>query len=572
MYIAAITLLLFLPAMAQQQQDANQSSNHNAASAPPSTQTAALVPAYRQANKVAVLRIEGIIDRITLRSLERRVDQAVQNGADAIVLDINTPGGEAIAALDICHLLKTDAPANTVAWVNPNAYSAGTYIALAAREIVVQDNATFGDAAPIRVNPLGQAAQLEPTERAKAEAPLLEEVIDSARRHGYDEKLVQAFVSVGVELWLLEHKDTSERVFVDRAEYRALFSEDPSPDLTNLTPAIDAAAHRKVRPQYVQRDREPESITEAQFLQQLPPARPRLTADDRDNYRVLRQVTANDRLLTIRPDDAQLYGLAKKVIRNDQELMAYFGAQELVRYDESWSESLARFLMSFPVRAVLILIFLVALFIELTAPGVGLFGAAAAVSLLLLLGAPALVGLAQWWGILLVIVAILLLLIELFLIPGTGVAGGLGLLALLVGMVGTFVTADLGTSQGQYQLWAGIATILTAAFGAGLIIWLISRQLHSFPIIDRLILKSEVSSPQAALAAQTGLSTFATPQQQLQVGDLGIAHTGLRPSGRAQFSDQIVDVQSLGGFIEKGSPVRIVTIGKYVIEVEEVDA
>ena len=97
---------------------------------------AAAIPAFRQANTVAVLTIDGPIDGITLHSLEHRVKTAKDRGAEAIVLDINTPGGELPATLDITHLIRNDMPANTVAWINPAAYSAGTIIALACREIV----------------------------------------------------------------------------------------------------------------------------------------------------------------------------------------------------------------------------------------------------------------------------------------------------------------------------------------------------------------------------------------------------------------------------------------------------
>lgn len=532
-------------------------------------QGAAAVPAYRQANKVAVLPVRGIIDHVTLRSLERRIDRAVREGATGIVLDIDTPGGELNATLDICHLLKTDAPANTVAWINPQAYSAGTIIALATREIVVQENASFGDAAPIAVLPLVGLQQLPAAERAKLESPILEEVVNSARRNHYDEKLVQAFVSVGVELWLVEHRDTGDHIFVDRAEYRTIFGEDPPQQLTGVTP--DFTSGDRVSP-YVdesipRREREQAEGQEAEFRQQLPSSRPTLTEADRGNYKVIRQVTAADRLLTLRPDEAIFYGLAAEVIRNDEELQAYFGAQELVRYDPAWSEAIARFLMSFPVRAVLIIVFLVGLFIELSAPGLGVFGAAAAVALLLLLSPPYLMGMAQWWGILLIAIGLILLATELFLIPGTGIAGVLGLLSLMLGMIGTFVTGDM-SNMPQYQIWAIAATTLTAVFAAGVIIWLVSRQFHSMPVLERIILKSELRKvPERVHQPADGTQ----PDHQLQVGDIGVAHTGLRPAGRGMFDDRIVDVQSLGGYIEQGTPIQIVSIGKYVIEVEEVE-
>ena len=110
-------------------------------------------PAFRQADTVAVLSVRKEIDLITLRSLERRLDEAIAAGADAIVIELDTPGGRADAMLDICHLLKTDAPANTVAWIHPKAYSAGAVIALACREIVVSPNSVMGDAAVIAALP-----------------------------------------------------------------------------------------------------------------------------------------------------------------------------------------------------------------------------------------------------------------------------------------------------------------------------------------------------------------------------------------------------------------------------------
>ena len=91
------------------------------------------------------------------------------------------------------------APPNTVAWIDPHAFSAGT-VALACREIVIALG-MFGDSAP--VSPLGPIPQ---TERAKIESPLTE-VVDLPDATA-DERLVQAFVSLGIELWLLENAET----------------------------------------------------------------------------------------------------------------------------------------------------------------------------------------------------------------------------------------------------------------------------------------------------------------------------------------------------------------------------
>lgn len=545
------------------------------------------VPAYRQANTVAVLTIEGEIDLLTLRSIERRVSRAVRDGAGAIVLDIDTPGGRADATLDICNLLKDPSatPPNTVAWIHPQAYSAGTIISLACREIVVAPNATFGDAAPIQVVPIAGLIQMAPTERAKIEAPLLAEVIDSARRNHYDENLVQAFVSVGVELWMIENVETGERVIVDRGEYEVVFGEAPPENLTSVTPSASTSSgqRRAVAPFYQSMTRHAAEDTaedtpsaeeiraEIERQQDLPPSRTPLTAESRGKWRVLTQVVSDDRLLTVKAPESLFYGLSRKTIRNDDQLRRFFGAQTLIRYDRSWSESMVRVLVSFPVRIILIVIFLLALFIELAAPGVGVFGATAAIALLILVGAPYLTGLAQWWDILLVAVGILLILLEIFVIPGFGVSGLLGAGCLLVGLVGTFVSEDLRSAAGQHELGTGVASVLAGLFTASVGIWFLSRHLESFSMFRRLVLQAEVgggprerpvSLMQAAAPAEAGLA----------VGALGVAETDLRPAGRAQIDGRIVDVQSVGRYIERGSPIRVVSTGRYVIEVEEADS
>ncbi|TVQ52264.1 MAG: hypothetical protein EA377_10665, partial [Phycisphaerales bacterium] len=456
-------------------------------------QTPVAIPAYRQANRVAVLSVHGVIDQVTLRSLERRVEQATNDGADAIVLDINTPGGDLAATLDICHLLKTDAPSNTVAWINPEAYSAGTIIALAAREIVVGENARFGDAAPVVASPLGGLGVIPVAERAKIESPVLDEVSDSARRHHYDENLVQSFISVGIELWLIEHRQTGERMFVNRREFEVLFGEEPSDTATTRASEVGEQEllelGERITPQLGRTiDRaEGDGLTRPRT-----DVRPELSRSDRGNYRLIRQVISSERLLVVRAEDAIEYGLAQAKIRNESELLAYFGAQDVVYYDENWSEQLARFLMSAPVQIFLIIVFLVGFFVEIAAPGTGMFGLAALIALLLLFGAPILMGMAVWWGLLLVVIGIALVLVELLMLPGVGVVGIAGLLSLLCGMVGVFVTGGLDTAQGQQQLLLGLVAVLTAFFGAGIIIWLLARQMKSIPILSHLVLRTEL--------------------------------------------------------------------------------
>ena len=549
-------------------------------SGPTSATTA--VPAYRQANNVAILSVHGVIDGVTLMSLERRIKKAVSAGADAIVLDINTPGGEMFATLEICSLLKNrgETPANVVAWIHPTAYSAGTIIALACREIIVAPGSTFGDAAPIDM--FGR--QMNATERAKFLSPLLTEIVDSARRNHYDENLVQAFVMLGQELWMIENITTLERVFVDRREYRSVFGVDPPDNVNSVSPSAAAlSSPSTLRPWVntsIPRASDQSSLDQSQLTQQvefeqmLPPVRQPLTANDGPNWRLLMQVTDGTTLLTLKPDEAVFYGLAESVVATDNDLRAFFGAQTSVRYDQTWSESLVRFLVSLPVRAVLIAIFLICLFVELAMPGFGVFGTAAIVALLVLIGAPALAGMAQWWDILLIGVGLVLVVVELFILPGLGIAGVAGAICLLVGIVGTFVSADVSTVEGRDQMWTGFILTIISVFGAGVIIWLLSRTIHNVPLVNRLILHAELKNSGAAGAGEPMglLQAMGASSPAIQMGALGVAETDLRPSGRAMVNGRMLDVKSVGSYINKGTPVRVVSVGQFVIEVEEAGA
>ncbi len=537
-------------------------------------QTSQPVPAARQASNVAVLTVEGAIDRVTLMSLERRVKDAVENGADAIVIELNTPGGLSGATLDICHLIKNDAPANTVAWVNSNAYSAGSIIALACREIVMSPNARMGDAAPIAVRG-GQLIPLPPAERAKQESPILTEVIDSARRNGYDENLVRSLISVGVELWMMENVNTGERIFVDREEYKAVFGEEPAESIPSATPAKMKKSPLLPFSRWDDRAVDKEEIeADIELGQTRQPNRERLTSSDADAWQPIMQVVSDTELLTMTEQEAIYYGLAEKVVADDDEIKAFFDAKTVTRNGGTWSEGLVRFLLNFWVRVILVVVFLVGMFIEMAAPGTGVFGLIAFIAIAILLGAPYLMGASSWWPIAMVGLGVLLVLTELFVIPGVGIAGLVGAASLLIGLVGTFTMGDVSGIVGQGDLLKGVAGTVMGLFVAGVAMWLISRHIYSVPMLEKMILKAELSSSEDASQSTGMLAAMgsAATGMGVSIGDEGVSITDIRPAGRGEFHGKIIEVQVSAGYIERGTRVRVTKITPFAVEVEAVDA
>lgn len=528
-----------------------------------STESTLLVPAVRQADHIAILSVEGPIDQITVKSLKRRLEAAANDGADAIVIRLNTPGGELMSTLEICRMLKADAPANTIAWIDPFAFSAGTVIALACRETVIAPNGMFGDSAP--VSPLGPIPQ---TERAKIESPLLAEVIDSARRNHYDERIVQAFVSVGVELWLLRNKETGERIAVDAPEYERIFGTTPPTEITPITPSGSDAGQGPLQPLFESlmggaQPGAPQAPENISGLLERPSSRAQLGPEARDDWELVAQIVSSDRLLALTPPEAINYGLVPVTIANEQQLKDFLGARTIRHYDRSWSESLVAFLISWPVRIILIIIFLVCLFVEMAMPGTGLFAAGSTVAILILIGAPWLVGLAQWWDILLVFLGLALIATELLLIPGTLVPGIAGAFMLLAGLVGTFVSGDMTSTEMVDSIFRGMLIVFTAVIASIAIIWWLGSRIQGSRFARKFVLETNAD----AMRAAQGRST---PSNAIDIGTEGVAITDLRPAGRIQCGEAVIDAVSSGRWIRKGDAVRIVK-NDMVIEVEKIE-
>ncbi|MFM1803827.1 MAG: hypothetical protein RL136_706 [Planctomycetota bacterium] len=491
------------------------------------------IPSERKATRVAVIPITGAIDSVTLWSVERRLRSAVSLGYDAVVFELDTPGGEVGAMLGICLRIKSEAPANTVAWIRPMAYSAGTFIALSCREVVVAPGSVFGDAAPIAAMPGVGVVPLPAAERAKQESPLLDELDAAASRRGDDPRLLRAFVAVEQELWLIEHATDGTRRFADRAELERI--------------GLDPAAMTAV------------PIGDNGALPTPPAARP-LAESDRGAWRLVERVDADSTLLVVQSDEALRWGLAAAAVKDDGELRDFFLADELRRFPEHWSESVVRILVSWPARILLIGIFIVALVIEGMHPGIGAAGAVAACALLLLVGAPGLLGLAQWWEILLVALGVVLVAVEVLVIPGIGIAGVAGAICIVVGLVASFTGTDPTSATERSALVTAVTTTLSGLVLGVILTWVSSRWIRESPLFRRAVLSAAI----AGGGSQPLRDEPAAPA----VGARGIADTDLRPSGRARFGDDLFDAQSTGEYIARATSIVVVARNGSTLVVE----
>ena len=147
---------------------------------------------------VYVIPIKGMIERGLVYVIRRGAAQAAAEGAAAIILDMDTPGGRVDAAEDIINSIGA-LPIKTYTYVNPNAISAGAIIAMATDHIYMAPGSRIGDAMPIMMNPLGAPQQLPEGVEEKSVSYVAGLIRSAAQRKGHDDKLAECMVRREIE-------------------------------------------------------------------------------------------------------------------------------------------------------------------------------------------------------------------------------------------------------------------------------------------------------------------------------------------------------------------------------------
>jgi len=148
-----------------------------------------------RAGEVVVIPIQGEITKAQFFFLRRGLKEAEAAKADAVVLDMDTYGGELNSATDMLGaLFSTSIP--TIAYIDTNAGSAGALIALSTRRIFMAPVSAIGAAAPVTAG--GQ--DLPSTMEDKVVSYFSGYFRSAADKNGYDPDIAQAFISKDTEV------------------------------------------------------------------------------------------------------------------------------------------------------------------------------------------------------------------------------------------------------------------------------------------------------------------------------------------------------------------------------------
>ena len=450
---------------------------------------------------VYVINIRNEIGNGLRVYIDNGIKRASEVEADAIIFDVHTPGGAVGAARDIIDAIqRTEVP--TIAYVNTEAISAGAMISLSCDQIVMRHGGAIGDSAPVSI----QGEELS----EKAVSYIRGKIRATAERGGRNPDIAAAMVDKRLYLVRLvdggiitlreeeyaERKDAGEEMDI-------IAAGGPEGELLTLT-------------------------TEEALEYNLVDGQADTVADLLAMYQIV-EVDGERKALT-----TQGTALKQSELGGDrvQVVKSLNGATQQTVL-ASLADRFVFFLTSPFISAGLLALGSLGLFMEIRTPGFGLPGIAGLICLGLFFWGHRLLNISADYAALAFIAGVALLLVELFVIPGFGVAGIAGIV-LMVGSV-------------FFVLGMGLVYILPK-----------TRTWNHFVL-------------QTAMDSGAGFHSAPREDFQVYVGKTGVALTPLRPAGTVRIDDKRLDVVTAGDFVLRDTPVKIVDVEGSKIFVEAID-
>jgi membrane-bound serine protease (ClpP class) len=466
-----------------------------------------------QTVRAYVIPCKDLIDDGLFKSIQRRTNFALDRGAKYLIYEIGTYGGLLKSADDISKYLILDVgkKVRTVAYITTEAISAGAMISVSCQDIIMLENTTIGDCAPVTMG-----GELKGVEREKAESFTRAAFDRASGANGYPQTLLRAMVTMQIDVYRVENLETGEYEFFEGAR----MPKDPN-------------------------------------------------VYDLDNKEL---IVKDDEILTLTSSRAHEYGIARAEVTDLAEAVKFLADRDGVIFEgqpqvlyTNWSEKMVRYLNHPAVMGMLVMIALLGVYVEFSTPGLGLPGLAAVICFAIIIGSKYLIGMANWVEVLVFVVGLLLLLVEIFVLPGFGIAGVLGITFVLAGLFGMLVknTPDQvpwpRTSLDWEMFLYSILGLSIGFLGFLVAAWWLTRYLPKFEFLSGLML-IPASARQRTSVTVSMTAPAEVRASGVNVGDIGEVVSTLRPTGKAVFDGAIVDVVAEAEFLDKGATVEIIHI------------
>ena len=459
------------------------------------------------------VRIQGVIGWPQVALVSRALRQVESGEAAMVVLELDTPGGRLDATRQLVTMVQTirKSRVQVVAFVNSQAYSGGAVLALSTGRIYMTPSAVIGDAYPIQQDALGNPKEIPEGIRAKE---------------------ISALRSMMRSLALAFPEGRRKAVSV-----LAEGMVDPTMEI------------RKVQV------RGKNGVTSVRILTRQ---QEDLLVEQGYEVKPLALISDSRSLVTLTAPQALDLGVSDGTVDDFPGLLSLFNVDpaEVKELHPTATEKFVDFLES--ISFLLLMGGLLFGMVALKIPGFGVPEVLALVCFFLLFLAHYYAGLAGWMEPLLFLGGVALIILELFVIPGTIVVGGIGALMALTGLVLSFQGFILPENEMQTLYleenlqYFVVAVLLLLAGG-----FILSKILPGVPFFHKVILESPggpgrfTGQAEAKVLLESG---------NIRPGKRGRALSTLRPAGRAEFDGEILDVQTEGEFLEPGTELEILRV------------
>ena len=262
------------------------------------------------------------------------------------------------------------------------------------------------------------------------------------------------------------------------------------------------------------------------------------------------------KLVTLTTEKAIRFGMADGTFESIEELLRDRNLQDaaIITFSPSWSERMVRFLTDPVVSSLLMSLGIMGLIFEIRSPGFGVGGIIGVTALTLFFGASFMAELATITEVLFFITGLILILLEVFVIPGFGVAGVSGIGLMLWGMFKMM----LGEYPSPEQMEQAFLGLNIGIVGAIMAIILMLRMLFMSRLFKEM---APITSPDYTVSV--GLESL--------VGQQGVTLTTCMPSGKADIGGRQINIMTRGESLGKGVAVEVISVETNVALVRAVD-
>jgi membrane-bound serine protease (ClpP class) len=271
------------------------------------------------------------------------------------------------------------------------------------------------------------------------------------------------------------------------------------------------------------------------------------------------------KVITFTTTEAIRFGYCEAKVESIEEILERnkIESYEIDTYQLGATEKIIAFFLNPFISGLLILVIIGGIYFELQTPGVGFPLFAALTALVFYLVPYYLNGLAEYWEIIALFVGIVLLLVEIFVLPGFGIAGVSGIVLMVTSMILIMLNNDFFNFE-----FVPLGDIIVAAFAtvgglAGGVLLLIfgGARISKTKAFQRFALPDTQDKSQ-------GYTVNAL--NDALIGKKGTAYTVLRPGGKILIEEEIYDAFTRGDYIEKGEAVEVIATEGTTLKVKRV--